>query len=333
MGDIDILNYALTLEYLEAAFYKEALAKGALSGATKKYATVVAADEAAHVKALKGALGSKAVKTPEVRLPGHDRQPGHVPEDGHGARGHGCRGLQGPGAADQGDADPRGGALDPHGRGASRLVDPRHPRRLRPHRCRSTSRCRWHRCWPPSARPASSSTRQRPGAWRRSSMARTDPQRALSGPPPRGPEGARPARRRRSRWRWWRRRCTRRVTSSSGDAGTAGSTTAGRREPRRRLEALLAPRQSTALRRASVTIDGDSRWAQVLRPVRAYRTPGGKASRSSSRPPPSTPTRSCSPLRQSATHPARSGRRCACRSCPTTPPGGSTETRSVPTTW
>jgi rubrerythrin len=70
MGDIDILNYALTLEYLEAAFYKEALAKGALSGATKKYATVVAADEAAHVKALKGALGSKAVKTPKFNFQG-----------------------------------------------------------------------------------------------------------------------------------------------------------------------------------------------------------------------------------------------------------------------
>ncbi|MGD9735402.1 MAG: ferritin-like domain-containing protein [Solirubrobacterales bacterium] len=66
-GDIGILNYALTLEYLEAAFYNEAtknrVAKGAQESAFLKQVT---SDENAHVKFLKKALGSKAVKAPKV---------------------------------------------------------------------------------------------------------------------------------------------------------------------------------------------------------------------------------------------------------------------------
>lgn len=63
-SDVDILNFALTLEYLEAAFYAEALSKGALKGATLAFAKVVAEDEAQHVAFLKTALGMKAVKKP-----------------------------------------------------------------------------------------------------------------------------------------------------------------------------------------------------------------------------------------------------------------------------
>ena len=69
-GDIDILNYALTLEYLESAFYAEAVSKGALSGQLKTFATVVAAHEKAHVQALQKALGSKAVKKPSFDFKG-----------------------------------------------------------------------------------------------------------------------------------------------------------------------------------------------------------------------------------------------------------------------
>jgi rubrerythrin len=69
-GDIKILNYALTLEYLEAAFYAEAVSKGKLSGVAQKFAQVVAGHEAAHVAALRKTLGSKAVKKPSFDFKG-----------------------------------------------------------------------------------------------------------------------------------------------------------------------------------------------------------------------------------------------------------------------
>lgn len=63
--DIAILNFALTLEYLEGSFYKQAIANGGLSGAALKLTKVIATHEAAHVAFLKKALGSKAVKSPK----------------------------------------------------------------------------------------------------------------------------------------------------------------------------------------------------------------------------------------------------------------------------
>lgn len=70
-GDIGILNYALTLEYLEAAFYNEATAnnnrKSFLKTAQEKaFLKQTTNDENAHVKFLKKALGSKAVSAPKV---------------------------------------------------------------------------------------------------------------------------------------------------------------------------------------------------------------------------------------------------------------------------
>lgn len=62
--DLAILNFALTLEYLEAAFYKQAVANGGLSGDALALAKVVSDHETAHVNFLKKALGSKAVKSP-----------------------------------------------------------------------------------------------------------------------------------------------------------------------------------------------------------------------------------------------------------------------------
>jgi len=69
-GDIAILNYALTLEYLEAAFYTEAEKMGALSGELALFAAVVGAHERAHVKALKAVLGRKAVAKPKFDFRG-----------------------------------------------------------------------------------------------------------------------------------------------------------------------------------------------------------------------------------------------------------------------
>jgi hypothetical protein len=69
-SDIAILNFALTLEYLEAAFYAEAVAKGSFNGDTNTFARIVAAQEAAHVKFLQGALGRTAVKKPTFDFKG-----------------------------------------------------------------------------------------------------------------------------------------------------------------------------------------------------------------------------------------------------------------------
>ena len=63
-SDVAILNFALTLEYLEAAFYAEAVSKGRFAGKVGKFAKVVSSHENAHVAFLKGALGSAAVKKP-----------------------------------------------------------------------------------------------------------------------------------------------------------------------------------------------------------------------------------------------------------------------------
>jgi rubrerythrin len=63
-NDVKILNYALTLEFLEAEFYSQALKSGALSGDVLAAAQIVGKHEDDHVAALRKALGKAAVKKP-----------------------------------------------------------------------------------------------------------------------------------------------------------------------------------------------------------------------------------------------------------------------------
>ena len=64
-NDVKILNFALTLEFLEAEFYKRAVANRAFkSPELEEFARTVADHEAKHVTFLRRALGSAAVKKP-----------------------------------------------------------------------------------------------------------------------------------------------------------------------------------------------------------------------------------------------------------------------------
>ena len=70
-GDLEIVNYALTLEYIEADFYAKVIESGLFSGASLEMIKVIGDHEQQHVDALLGTakkLGEPAAK-PETTFP------------------------------------------------------------------------------------------------------------------------------------------------------------------------------------------------------------------------------------------------------------------------
>ena len=71
-GDIGILNYALTLEYLETAFYEEVVKSGLFKGGELATLKKFGAEEAQHVAALHGTvkkLGGTPATQPKTEFP------------------------------------------------------------------------------------------------------------------------------------------------------------------------------------------------------------------------------------------------------------------------
>jgi rubrerythrin len=76
-GDLGILGYALTLEYLETDFYEKAGASGKLKGKVLSVAKQFGEEEAQHVKALEGAIkkaGGQLPPRPKTDFPLEDQK-------------------------------------------------------------------------------------------------------------------------------------------------------------------------------------------------------------------------------------------------------------------
>ena len=73
--DISIIQYALTLEYLQASFYSEVVRNNVLTGALSDQARIVGGHERSHVAALRQVLGASAAPSPFFNFKGATESP------------------------------------------------------------------------------------------------------------------------------------------------------------------------------------------------------------------------------------------------------------------
>lgn len=73
--DVSIIEFALTLEYLQVSFYTEVVRNKVLTGALADQARIVGAHERAHVEALRHVLGAKAAPSPFFNFSGATESP------------------------------------------------------------------------------------------------------------------------------------------------------------------------------------------------------------------------------------------------------------------
>ena len=92
--DAEILRFALTVEDLQAAFYADALARGALKGELLEFAQTVGGHERAHAAHIRDLLGASAPKPRRFDFVHHQRRRQALRRRGDPARGGRARGLQ-----------------------------------------------------------------------------------------------------------------------------------------------------------------------------------------------------------------------------------------------
>lgn len=71
-GDLDILEFALTLEYFEAAYYARLVKERIFSGSDGELIRLIARNEAAHVDALEASIEPLGGKAPQKPKPNFD---------------------------------------------------------------------------------------------------------------------------------------------------------------------------------------------------------------------------------------------------------------------
>jgi Ferritin-like domain len=96
--DRRIFQFALLLEQVQAAFYAEALQRGALHGDLLEFAQVVGAHERAHVAFISKALGSAADPAPRFQFGDATRDPQRFGAAAHDLESLGVAAYNGQGA-------------------------------------------------------------------------------------------------------------------------------------------------------------------------------------------------------------------------------------------